>query len=343
MSQQQAVQMPKFGARVYSYTRFSTPEQAGGDSRRRQTEAAQRWASAKGLVLDERLSLNDLGVSAYRGSNVQGDSGLAGFLEACRQGLIAKGSYLLVESLDRISRMTPRRVQRLLDEIVDAGVTICTLNDGQEYDAARLDNDPTALLIALMVAWRAHEESKTKGRRVAAAWEEKRRKVRARETRKLTAKCPAWLRWTDRGWELLQPQAKTVRRIFDMTVAGLGEHKIVQILNSENVETMGRANYWHRSTVAKILRNPSVIGELMMGYLDYSTGQRVRGFEEPLAGYYPAAVTSEQWLAVRAIKELGSVRGRGVVRPLSNLFAGLARCPLPNNLYRRVLRPTSPP
>jgi hypothetical protein len=44
--------------KVYSYTRFSTPEQAAGDSYRRQTEAAQKWAAARGLVLDDRLSFS---------------------------------------------------------------------------------------------------------------------------------------------------------------------------------------------------------------------------------------------------------------------------------------------
>jgi DNA invertase Pin-like site-specific DNA recombinase len=42
--------------RVYSYTRFSTPEQASGDSYRRQLDAAKAWAAKEGLVLDESPS-----------------------------------------------------------------------------------------------------------------------------------------------------------------------------------------------------------------------------------------------------------------------------------------------
>lgn len=37
---------------VYSYLRFSDPKQAAGSSADRQTEYAQRWAAARGLVLD---------------------------------------------------------------------------------------------------------------------------------------------------------------------------------------------------------------------------------------------------------------------------------------------------
>ncbi len=40
--------------RVYSYIRFSTPEQKKGDSLRRQTEAAEEWAKAHGLPFDNQ-------------------------------------------------------------------------------------------------------------------------------------------------------------------------------------------------------------------------------------------------------------------------------------------------
>ena len=93
--------------KVYSYTRWSTPEQAKGDSARRQSEAALRWADRHGYILDDSLRISDEGVSAYRGTNAL-DGGLSRFLEACRRGLIEPGSFLLVESLDRISRMSPR-------------------------------------------------------------------------------------------------------------------------------------------------------------------------------------------------------------------------------------------
>jgi hypothetical protein len=50
--------------RAYSYIRFSTPEQAKGDSLQRQTDAARAWAARHGLELDEELTFRDEGVSA---------------------------------------------------------------------------------------------------------------------------------------------------------------------------------------------------------------------------------------------------------------------------------------
>lgn len=316
--------------KVYSYTRFSTPEQAAGDSYRRQTEAARKWAEARGLVLDDRLSFADEGVSAFRGTNTDTDRGLGAFLFACKQGLVEPDSYLLVESLDRISRMSPRKAQRLVDDIVDSGVTIVTLNDGQEYNTERLESDPTAMLISLMVAWRAHEESKTKGRRVAAAWAEKRERVRRGEDAMLTRRAPGWLQWTADGWQPIEGHADTVQRVYQMTIEGIGEHAIAKVFNEEGVPVMGRGKAWHRSTVSKLLRNPAVIGQLIPGHIEFDpSGKKRRVTEEPIAGAYPAVVSEEDWLAVRALKDgtTTSPRGRGAVQPIRNLFAGLARCP----------------
>ncbi|MCU0792982.1 MAG: recombinase family protein [Opitutaceae bacterium] len=92
--------------KAYSYLRFSTPEQMAGDSYRRQTELAQRYAEANGLTLDEELTYRDLGVSGYHGANAQSGK-LAEFLEAVEKGVVPRGSFLLVESLDRLSRQNP--------------------------------------------------------------------------------------------------------------------------------------------------------------------------------------------------------------------------------------------
>lgn len=336
--------------RVYSYTRFSTPEQAQGDSLRRQTEGARKWTERKTaerlqaglppLCLDESLRMHDLGVSAFRGANVADGSELGAFLFACRQGLVPLGSYMLVESLDRVSRMTPRKVQRVLDDIVEAGVTIVTLNDGQEYDEHRLDNDPTALLIALMVSWRAHEESKTKALRLTEAWKEKRRRVREGIDVKLTAKGPAWLRWDGEAWREKPEHGDTVRRIYRLAIQGVGEHRIAFMFNTEGVPVMGRGKMWHRSSVSKILRNQAAIGTLVPGRMEYTRGKSERRFEPPIPGAYPASITEADWLTVRALKDgrAPAVRGRGAQAPLSNVLAGLARCPECGATMTRVFK-----
>ncbi len=77
--------------RAYSYIRFSTPEQARGDSLRRQTERAAAWAAAQGLDLDQELTFRDLGVSAYSGKNAAVGQ-LSDFLRAVDDGRVPQGA-----------------------------------------------------------------------------------------------------------------------------------------------------------------------------------------------------------------------------------------------------------
>src|SRR5690242_10265041 len=107
-------------AKAYSYLRFSTPEQLKGDSFRRQLDAARRYAEQHGLVLDEELTFRDLGVSAFRGRNAESGS-LRDFRRAVEDGVVERGSFLLVESFDRISRMDPWAALPVLQEIINAG------------------------------------------------------------------------------------------------------------------------------------------------------------------------------------------------------------------------------
>jgi DNA invertase Pin-like site-specific DNA recombinase len=86
--------------RAYSYTRFSTPEQAQGDSARRQIELAEHYAARHGLTLDDTLRLSDEGVSGFRGANVR-KGALGQFLRAVDEGEVAEGSYLLESSAFR--------------------------------------------------------------------------------------------------------------------------------------------------------------------------------------------------------------------------------------------------
>ncbi|MBF9151252.1 recombinase family protein [Novosphingobium jiangmenense] len=328
-------------AKVYSYSRFSTPEQSKGDSYRRQTEAARAFADRHGLELDEALTFHDEGVSAFKGGNLAPGAALAQFRERVREGLIEPGSILLIESLDRLSRMEPLDAMAELTDLLRSGVNVATLTDGRVYSRETLRQDNgLGLMVALMVAVRAHEESAIKGRRVAAAWNEKRRKVRAGEAERLTRKAPAWLVADGSGWQVDEDRAAIVRRVYSLTLSGEGEHKIAERFNREGVPPLGRGRIWHRSSVAKLLRNRAVIGELTPGHIEHREGRKVRVEEEPIAGAFPAIIEQETWLAVRALKdgETGAARGLAGSRPIANILAGLARCPLCGGAMTRVYK-----
>lgn len=316
--------------RAYSYIRFSTPEQMAGDSLRRQTAAAAKWAKERQIELDNS-SFQDLGVSAYQGDNA--DVGMLGeFQAAVHAGIIARGSYLLIENLDRLSRDKPRRAVRLLENICEAGITVVTLSDNKEYSLEIIDGDPMAMMWAFMTAVRANEESAMKSRRVREAWGRK-KDLAESELRPLTARLPAWLRLSaDRNAvEVVEERAEIIRTIFQRTLAGSGQHKIATELTRDGVETFGdgrrKALIWHRSYIKKILENTAVIGTFTPHDTRKVRGRRVRDPRTPIPGFFPAIVDLEIFERVASMRTGITAPKTRAGREVSNVLAGLAKCP----------------
>lgn len=315
--------------KAYSYTRFSTPEQRFGDSARRQMAAAEEYARRHELDLDTSLTFNDLGVSAFRGRNLA-EGGLGEFLAAVVLGVVEKGSYLIIENLDRLSRQAGRKALNTLNALVDAGITVVTTSDGKAYTSKSLDEDPFALMGALFTFVRAHEESLVKGRRVRAAWDNKRRRAQE-EGVPLTKRTPGWLVLGANGkLRLDRSRAAIVRRIFKMALSGIGQNAIAARLNQERVKPFN-ADRWHRSYVKKLLENPAVTGRLIAHRVEFEDGRKVRKPVLEVDDHFPAVVSQEDWKRVQELRGGASPSGarpapKGTA-PLQNILAGLARCP----------------
>ena len=329
---QSATTQPK----AYSYLRFSTPEQQKGDSFRRQSSMATSYAARKGLHLDEALTFHDLGVSAFKGANAE-TGRLADFLEAVKAGMVPQGSFLLVEALDRLSRLAPRKALRVLEDIVDSGVTVVTLNDERAYTTGSLDKDPIDLLVAIMLFMRANEESTTKARRLSASWEGKRLTA---STKPLTSVVPAWIKLDkDMGLHgelvLISERAMIVQRIFAEHLSGIGMHTITLGLIKDGVPCFGRASMWHRTYVSKILKNPSTYGLFIPHHNTHEGSKTVRIPLEPIEGYYPPVISRETF---EASQRLGGTAHTVKTRAgqIVNLLGGLATCPLCGSTMTRV-------
>jgi DNA invertase Pin-like site-specific DNA recombinase len=325
--------------KAYSYLRFSTPEQAKGDSMRRQTALADQYAALHGLELDAALTFRDLGISAFRGNNAR-TGALGAFLRAIDDGFVSEGSYLLVESLDRVSRQDPWDALPVFQQIINAGVTIVSLQDNKAYSQADFRQNPIRLLESLFVMIRANEESETKAKRLRAAWVGKRQRV---SERPLTRICPAWLELDKAAGRFVvnEGRAEVVRRIFRLATEGVGLHGIAQGLNDDAVPTFGhlgrRAHFWHRSYVAKIAANAAVIGTLTPHIMVHTGGTKRRLPQDPVHSYFPAVVSEEAFEAVQA-QRLGPhiARNRTGASQVASLVAGLAECPVCGTTMTRV-------
>jgi DNA invertase Pin-like site-specific DNA recombinase len=284
-----AVPAANVAPRVYSYLRFSSPQQAKGNSIARQTEYAKEWAAKRGLELDESLTMRDEGISAFRSTHIKRGA-LGVFLEAVEQEMVPQGSVLIVESLDRLSRAEPIIAQNLLTSIVMSGITVVTTGDmPTEYNRETVKQNPGILFMALGTAMRAHEESSTKSDRVRNA---------------LRAKCLRWatgeyrglvgtprhinahgkvVRGTDPIWilynketerfELDPEKAAAMRRTIDLYKAGHGTIEITRRLDAEGLSIGDK-----RPTVriAKLIAYPALKGDKQM---------EIDGQTYPLLGY----------------------------------------------------------
>lgn len=314
---------------AYSYLRFSSPEQAKGDSFRRQSELAAQYARHNGLKLDESLTFYDLGISAYRGVNSETGQ-LGSLLEAVKSGLIPKSSVILVESLDRISRQSARKALRIIESILEFGVSIVTLTDGREYTLESLDTDPLSLLMAILTFIRANEESAIKSQRVAAAWETK-RKLAPQVL--ITAQCPGWMKISeDRSkFILIGERVKIIKRIFDLATSGTTLIGITRVLNSENIPPLRargkQGKYWTTSSVLMILKSETVFGTYTPFTCRIVDGKLVRTKLDPIEQYYPPIIGRGLYNRVQEIlsKRLGPSH-EYVTRPLQNIIGYITRC-----------------
>jgi DNA invertase Pin-like site-specific DNA recombinase len=314
--------------KAYSYLRFSTPEQLRGDSFRRQTELAKRYAESRGLELDEKLTFQDLGKSAFRSKHVKSGE-LRAFLDAVESDVVKEGSYLLVESMDRISRDSILAALHVFTGIIESGIRLVTLIDNREYTEESVNANPMDLIVSLLTMMRAHEESATKSRRLKAVWASKRAKAKEKP---VTAKAPSWLT-LDKAkgkFKIDRVKADVVKRVFKMTLKGVGQNAIAQTLNREKVPVFGTGKYWHRSYIVKLLGNPAAVGRLVPHKNEYLDGKLTRKPQEAVEDYYPAIISQEMFDQVQNLRSTSRLplRGRHANAALRNIFGSLALCPL---------------
>jgi len=232
------------------------------------------------------------------------------------RGKYRKGSYLIVENLDRLTREDVRPALSLFLQLLDYGINIAQLEPENIYLHDKTDE--MQIMMAIMELRRGNSESQMKSVRVGAAWEEKRNNA-GKEI--LTKRCPYWLRVVDDKFEKVPERADLVRQIFQWTIDGLGYGSITKRLNEKEVSPWGGGKHWQYSYVMKILTNPAAYGE----YQPYTRRKKSKRkpIGEPVPNYYPAVVAKD----VSMLPGMPGRKRRGASGPnqfkARNLFSGL--------------------
>jgi DNA invertase Pin-like site-specific DNA recombinase len=305
--------------KAYSYIRFSSKKQMDGDSLRRQTERAEKYVASHpelDLELDNNLSFQDLGVSGFRGANIT-DGGLSEFLEAVRSGLVEAGSYLIVENLDRVSRLPFKKAARVLEDICELDINVVTLSDGTIYTK---DSDLADYIRAALEFERAHKESARKSELSNANWKQLRKQA-VSSGRVMSNNTVSWLNVEgekdNRHFVVNEDKASIVRIIVDLFLSGQGCQAIATKLNVDDVPTLRDGKLWQPRSVHSILSNPAICGRYVMG-------EKARQAKEaPIDGYYPALISIEKYNEINLMLNRGNVKQRDEI---ANPIAGICYC-----------------
>ncbi len=318
---------------AYSYVRFSSPQQASGDSLRRQGVARDKWlADRPEVALDQSLKLTDAGRSAFKRKDFDAYA-LSKFLGHVRSGRVEEGSYLLVENLDRISRESVGEATELFLSIVNRGIVVVQLTP--VVTEFKKPVDLPSLMYAVMELSRGHSESAIKSERLLASWGRKQRE--AKPGRIVTHRLPGWISAVS-GKLILNGHAPIVREIFQLIRDGHSTTGISRILNDRGTPTMGLKTIsdrgqshlppeerrkspvkWSSTLIWHVVRSRACIGE----YTPYR--RRKDSALPPVKDYFPSVTDKRTFDVVQGIIDRRAKVGRGRRGQSVYLFSNLIR------------------
>lgn len=195
---------------------------------------------------NERVFIQDRGVSAFKNSNISSESQLGIFLQDVQNRKYGEGDALIVMSLDRISRRSSW-AEDTIRFIVNSGIEV---HDISASTVLRKD-DPHSKLIMELIQMRSHNESLMKSVRAKAAWDRKIIEAVQNGT-VISNKMPMWLKNVDNRYQVIQEKADLIIRCFEWYRDGFSTGEIVKRIADPK---------WQMVTVSRLVRDRRLLGE----------------------------------------------------------------------------------
>ncbi|HEJ1888266.1 TPA: recombinase family protein [Pseudomonas aeruginosa] len=323
--------MPK----AYPYIRFSSDKQKDGLSIQRQTEAIEAYLAANPhLEVDKSLNLEDLGKSGYAGRHLQKGGALYLFLEKIKSGEIEKGSVLIIEHFNRLSRLKLHKAMDLFNEILRHGIDIAVLDEKQIFTAESISS--IDYIKAVLKFDLAHEESKDKSKKGKDNWKFKKEALRNSQKPQIerlnfTKTLPLWLEKTDAEIVVNEQKAETIRLIFRLCIENNGYMRIATHLNQSKTPRLDASNGpWTLDIVKRLLHNRALLGEYQPRKTVEIEGRArpiyVPNEEDPIKGVYPAVIDEDTFNAAHNGLTSRKSTGGGRRADMPNLFVKLLKC-----------------
>lgn len=308
---------------IYPYVRFSSEQQSGGSSYKRQMGDILKYAKENGYTVNNSLELKDLGLSAYKAKHIEKGS-LGEFLDALDTGVIETdgSAYLCIEQIDRLSRQSIDNAYQVFRRILKANVNVITIMDKKIYTKESL-NDLMSIMYSSMLMAQANEESAKKGERILKSFDHKIDKLNNGESIQYVGIFPGWI--DNKGTKqktnfVVNEKAKIVQRAFKMYIEGISMGDVARIFNEERIEQVAKrrhknfTNSWSSAKINHLLKNRCVLGEL-----------RIAKTGDVYENYYPPIISVDDWDVVQsmtATKKTKKASGRKSI----NIFTGKMFC-----------------
>ena len=250
-----------------------------------------------------------------------------------------KVSALVVKNLDRMGR-DHLRVGLYMEQFKERGVRFIAISDG--IDTAR--GDDFTPFRAILAEWYAKDCS----RKVKAVFQNKGNSGKPLCTTPIYGflKDP-----NDKNKRIIDPEAaEVVRRIFHMTIEGIGPFQIAHIFCNEKIERPSyyyvrtgqlpmskrcdpeRKYNWDGSAVVKLIQNPAYKGDMVNFRTTKPSYKNKRSVKNPKENwvvyedYYPVIVERETWeLAQKLRKTKRKTPSLGAPNPLTGMLS-CAQC-----------------
>ena len=266
-------------SKAYAYVRYSSAIQATGDSENRQLTALDLFETNTGTPIAEVVY--DKGKSAFRGDNARSGN-FKEMLDRMDSGAIRSGDYLVVESIDRITRQRVLDGVELLQGILKKGINIYTTVDKKTYSYNDPSRDFENLLMISLIAKRANEESETKSNRLLSVWKARKEKAKNGEVIiKKGKSVPYGLRVEDGKFVIRKDEQEEIQRLFELLLQ-FGINTAITKINETSLKK------WSNGSLNKIIKHKTVIGCMTTHRIEYTQDGKARkiltGYIE---NYYP--------------------------------------------------------
>lgn len=325
---------------AYIYCRYSSEMQSQGDSLRRQFQRCNEAIKKHNLYVKERIT--DEAFSGFHGDNLINGK-LKDFIDRAIAGDIEKNAFLIVENLDRITRLQPSKAVNVITQILSSGLEIYQTSPECLFTFKNKKDEAMTIIMITLFAQRAHEESDTKSYRIKEAWISRIERILKGEQKILMDKPPYWLDVVEKDfdvngktkrlkcYQVNQTRTDEVLLILEY-LKSMGIKESCKMMNAESA-----GKKWTVKGVQRLLQSKTLYGELDLKLSVREDGKKElqsRGLEMPQI--YPPIITKQDFDEIlELIKVRASGRGGGrKSTQFHNIFSKILYCAHCGGAYR---------